>query len=82
MVKDINCYLLTGSIKRKFIVKVRAFSSATTVDMQNYIKPTKQDFDPSLYMLHVGTNDISLEDTPEAISKTNNCNCRRSKKGT
>ena len=69
MVKDVDGYLLTGSIKRKFIMKVRPFSSARTVDMQVYIKSTKCDFDPSLYLLHVGTNDLLLEDTPEAISK-------------
>ena len=69
MVKDIDDYLFTGSIKRKFIVKVRPFSSTKMVDMQDHIKPMKGDFDPSLYLLHVGTNDVSLEDTPEAISK-------------
>ena len=69
MVKYVDGYLLTGSIKRKFIMKVRPFSSARTVDMQVYIKSTKCDFDPSLYLLHVGTNDLLLEDTPEAISK-------------
>ena len=69
MFKDIGGYLLTGSIKRKFVVKVRPFSSAKTVDVQDHIKPTKRDFDPLLYLLHVGTNDLSLEDTPEAISK-------------
>ena len=69
MVKDVDGYLLTGSIKRKFIMKVRPLSSARTVDMQVYIKSMKCDFDPSLYLLHVGTNDLLLEDTPEAISK-------------
>ena len=69
MVKDIDGYLLTESIKRPFIVKVLPFSLAKTVDMQDYIKPTKREFDPSLYLLHVGTNDLSLEDTPETISK-------------
>ena len=69
MVKDVDGYLLTGSIKRKFIMKVRPLSSVRTVDMQVYIKSTKCDFDPSLYLLHVGTNDLLLEDTPEAISK-------------
>ena len=34
--------------------------------MQDYIKPMKRVVDPYLY---VGTNDFSLEDTPEAISK-------------
>ena len=65
MVKDIDGYLLTGD----FIVKVRLFSSAKTVDMQDYIKPTKRDFGPSLLLLHVGINDLSQKDTPEAISK-------------
>ena len=65
MVKDIDDYLLTGD----FIVKVRPFSSAETVDMQDYIKPTKRDFGPSLHLLHAGIHDLSQEDTPEAISK-------------
>ena len=69
MVKDIVGYLLTGSIKRKFIVRVRPFLSAKTVDMQDYIKLTKRDFDSSLYILHVGTNDFAVEDAPEAFSK-------------
>ena len=69
MVKDIDGYLLTGSIKRKFIVKVRPFSSAKTLDMQDYIKPTKRGFDQFLYLLYVGNNGLSLEDTPEATSK-------------
>ena len=68
MVKDVDGYLLTGSINRKFIVKVRPFSSAKTTDMGDYTKPTKRDFNPDLYIIHVGTNDLSLDDTPEVIS--------------
>ena len=68
MVKDVDGYLLTGSINRKFIVKVRPFSSAKTIDMEDYTKPTKRDFNPDLYIIHVGTNDLSLDDTPEVIS--------------
>ena len=68
MVKDIDGYLLTGSINRKFIVKVRPFLPAKTIDMEDYTKPTKRDFNPDLYILHVGTNDLSLDDTPEVIS--------------
>ena len=29
--------------------------------MKNYIKPTKHDFDPNLYIFHAGTNDLSLD---------------------
>ena len=50
------------------ILKVRPFSSAKTVDMEIYAKPTKRDFNPDLYILHVDTNDLSLDDTPEVIS--------------
>ena len=68
MVKDVDGYLLTGSINGNFIVKVRPFSSAKTIDMEDYTKPTKRDFNPDLYIIHVGTNDLSLDDTPEVIS--------------
>ena len=43
---------------------MRPFSSAKT-GIQGYIKPTKRDFDPSFYILHIATNDLS----PEALSK-------------
>ena len=69
MVKDVDGYLLTGSINRKFIVKVRPFSSAKTVDMEDYIKPTKRDFTPKLCVLHVGTNDLPLDDSPNEIAE-------------
>ena len=64
MVKDVDGYLLTGFINRKFIVKVRPFSSAKTIDMEDYRKATKRDSNSDLYTLHVGTNDLSLDDTP------------------
>ena len=43
MIKDVNGYLLTGSLNRKYILKVRPFSSAKTSDMEYYIIPTKRD---------------------------------------
>ena len=64
MVKEVG-YLLIGSISRKFIVKVRPFSSAKTIDMEDYTKPTKRDFNPDLYIFLVGTNDLSSGDYPE-----------------
>ena len=68
MVKYVNGYLLMGSINRKFIVKVRTFSSAKTINMEDYTKLNKRDFNPNLFILHVGTNDLSLDGTPEVIS--------------
>ena len=37
MVKDVDGYLLTGPINRKFFVKARPFSSAKTINMGDYI---------------------------------------------
>ena len=68
MVKKIDEYLLTSSINHRSIVKVRPFLSAKTVDMVDYIKPTQRDFIPDVYLLHVGTNDLSSNKFPEKIS--------------
>ena len=69
IVKDKDGYILTGYVKRKFMVKLRPFQWPKTVDMKDYVKSIKQDFDPSLRILHIDTNDLSLKDTLEAISK-------------
>ena len=68
MVKKIDGYLLTSSIKHRYIVKVRPFLSAKTIDMVDYIKPTQRDFNPDVYLLHVKTNDLSSNKSPEQIS--------------
>ena len=67
MVKDVDGYLLTGSNNSKFTVERRHFSFAKTIDIEDYTKPTKRDFNPDLYKLHVGTNYLSLDETPEVI---------------
>ena len=68
MVKKIDGYLLTRSVNYKYIVKVRPFLSAKTIDMLDYIKPTQRDFNPDVYLLYVGTNDLSSNKSPEQIS--------------
>ena len=68
MVKKIDGYLLTSSINHRYIVKVRPFLSTKTIDMVDYIKPTQRDFNPDVYLLHVGTNDLSSNKSPEQIS--------------
>ena len=49
-------------------MKVRPFLSAKAIDMVDYIKPTQRDFNPDVYLLHVGTNDLSSNKSPEQIS--------------
>ena len=68
MVKKIDGYLLTSSVNHKYIVKVRSFLSTKTIDMLDYIKPTQRDFNPDVYLLDVGTNNLSFNKSPEQVS--------------
>ena len=81
MLKKTDGYLLTNSINHKFIVKTRVFPAAKTKDMKDYIKPTKRDFDPDLYIFHAGTNDLSL-DKPDAEIATDIISVAESLKST
>ena len=36
--------------------------------MVDYIKPTQGDFNPGIYLRHIGTNDLSSNRYPEQIS--------------
>ena len=49
-------------------MKVRPFLSAKTIDMIDYIKATQTDFNSDLYLLYVGTNNLSSNISPEQIS--------------
>ena len=55
MLKQTSGYLLTNSINHNFIV----FPAAKTDGMKDDIKSIKRDFNPDLYILHTGTNDLS-----------------------
>ena len=54
MIKKVDGYLLTNSIKHKYLAKVRPFLAAKAVDMFDYVKPIQRDFDPDAYILHIG----------------------------
>ena len=69
--KKIDGYLLTGSINHKYIVKKRSFVTAKTDDMYDHIKPTQRNFQPIVYISHIGTNDLPTNMTPEEISGKN-----------
>ena len=48
-----------------FLIHILLFP--VSVSIQDYIKQMKREFDPSLNIPHIGTSDLSLEDTSEAI---------------
>ena len=49
MYKKIDRYLPTSSINHKYLVKVRLFLAAKSVDMFDYVKPIQGDLDPEAY---------------------------------
>ena len=69
MIKKVDGYLLTDSLKHQYLVKSRPFSKAKSIDMYDYIKPTQRDFKPEIFVLHVGTNDLPLSKSPKNISE-------------
>ena len=67
MIKKIDGYLLTSSINHKYLVKVRPFLAAKSVDMLGYVKLIKRDLDPEAYVIHICTNDLGTDKTPDEI---------------
>ena len=61
MIKKVDGYLLTISIKHKCLVKVIPFLAAKAVHIFDYVKPIQRDFDPDAYILHIGTNDLTTD---------------------
>ena len=64
-IKKIDDYLLASSINHKYIVKVRV--TAKTDVMYDHIKLTQRNFQPNVYILHIGTNDLPTDMAPEEI---------------
>ena len=69
MIKKADGYLLTSSLKHRYLVKTRPFLTAKTIDMYDYIKPTQRNFKPETFILHGGTNDLPLNKSPKEISE-------------
>ena len=65
--KKIDGYLVTSSVHHKYIVKVIGFVNAKTDDIYDHIKLTQRNFQPNVYISHVGTNSLTTDMTPEEI---------------
>ena len=50
-----------------YLVKVRPFLVAKTVDVFDYVKSIQRDLDPEAYVIHIGTYDIRTYKTPDEI---------------
>ena len=51
---------MTKFINHKFLFKVRPFTIAKTTDAYDHLKPTLRDSNYSLFVIHLGPNDLPL----------------------
>ena len=69
MIKHVNGWEISRKLQGNCKVYVKHFSGAKTKCMKDYIKPSQRE-NSDHYILHVGTNDLSLDRSPELIAKS------------
>ena len=68
MIKHVNGWEISRKLQGNCKVYVKHFSGAKTRCMKDYIKPSQSE-NSDHYILHVGTNDLCLDRSPELIAK-------------
>ena len=68
MIKHVNGWEISRKLQGNCKVYVKHFSGAKTKCMKDYIKPSQRE-NSDHYILHVGTNDLCLDRSPELIAK-------------
>ena len=66
MVKEVNGFELSKSIKHKYSVRVRFHPLAKTSCINDHVKPVFRNQEADI-ILHTGTNDLSSDKTPVQI---------------
>ena len=66
--KDFDVYINGYLFNWKYICKIRSFTGAKKQDMEDCGNFSKRDFDPSLFLIQIGLNELSREDTPKTIT--------------
>ena len=69
MIKHVNGWEISRKLQGNCKVYVKHFSGAKTKCMKDYIKPSQRE-NSDHYILHVGTNDLYLDRSPELIAKS------------
>ena len=67
MVKEVNGFDQSKSIKHKYSVRVRFHPSAKTSCIIDHLKPVFRNKEADHIILHTGTNDLSSDKTPVQI---------------
>ena len=70
MAKKANVFCLTRSIKHKYLVKVRPYSSAKGSCLHDHTKPTTREINPEQTILCVGITDLKSGKTTIQIANS------------
>ena len=70
MVKHLEGWKLKNSLGSNHNVYVRSFLGAKVKCMKDYVNPCVRENNPEYVMLHVGTNELNSELTPDRIAKS------------
>ena len=67
-IKHVNVYEITGKLNKckKF---VKSFSGAKVRCLKDHMKPSLRE-NPDHFVLHIGTNDLNSDRSPELIAKS------------
>ena len=69
MVKHLNGWEMPKKLNANRKVFVKTFSGAKTTFMHDYVKPSVKS-SPDHFILHVGTNDLSSDKSPEERARS------------
>ena len=69
MVKRLNKWEMSKKLNANRKVLVKTFSGAKTTCMNDYVKPLVRS-SPDHFILHIGTNDLSSDKSPEEIARS------------
>ena len=67
LIKNIEAHKMKRCMKPNEKIYVKSFSGAKIADMRDYAKPSQR-YNPDLFILHMGSNDLHSIKTPEEIS--------------
>ena len=70
MVKHIKGWDLSAKLDHHHNIYVRNFPGAKVRSMKDYTKPCTREENPDHIILHVGTNDLSSDNSPERVGKS------------
>ena len=68
IIKNIEAHRMKACMKSNEKIYVKSFPGAKLADMQDYVRPSQR-YDPDLFILHTGSNDLNSVKTPEEISE-------------